>query len=533
MTTTTDSEPQVGQERGDDQPSPEEQAAALDAAVNGLRRGTPLASASTPFVPWQTRTAIGLLVVLVGCMILWTSQTIVILCLTATAFYLISMLDRVILFVRGLDERTIMRVSDADALAWTDDELPVYTVLVPAYGEPAVIAQLLKALRQLDYPRDKLEVLLLLEADDDATVAAARTAGLGDVVRLLLVPAADPRTKPKACNYGLQFATGTYVTIYDAEDLPEPLQLRRAAVLFDRNPGIDCLQAKLAFHNSRQNLLTGWFTAEYGFWFSYLLPGLAASSSPIPLGGTSNHLRASSLREVGGWDPFNVTEDADLGVRLARLGRRTAVLDSTTFEEANSDAINWVRQRSRWYKGYLQTWLVATRTPLLTLRELGPIGFARMTLLLAGTPIAACVNAIFWFLTVLWLLGQPAFIAEAFPPYVYYGALVSIVLGNVLALYSNLIGARANGDYYLLIPCLTGFLYWGLMAIAALKGGWQLINNPSYWEKTVHGLDGEDAHESAAQHDTAQQNPQIPAGQTPAGAPPKPPGPAGPLQPAS
>ncbi len=469
-----------------------------------------MASAATPFVPWQVRGFLGLLVVVAVCAVLWTSGTVVVLCLTATAFYLISMLDRVFLFVRGLDERTILRVSDADARAQPDADLPVYTVLVPAYGEPAVIAQLLGALRQLDYPRDKLEVLLLLEADDDPTVAAARAAGLGDVVRLLLVPAAEPRTKPKACNYGLCFATGDYVTIYDAEDLPEPLQLRRAAALFEQNPGIDCLQAKLAFHNSRQNLLTGWFTAEYGFWFSYLLPGLAASSSPIPLGGTSNHLRASSLREVGGWDPFNVTEDADLGVRLARLGRRTAVLDSITLEEANSDSINWIRQRSRWYKGYLQTWLVATRTPWQTLRELGPVGFARMTLLLAGTPVAASVNAIFWFVTVLWLLGQPQFIADAFPPYVYYGALVSIVLGNILALYSNLMGARANGDHHLLIACLTCFLYWGLMAVAALKGSWQLLRNPSYWEKTVHGLDGDDAHDSAVQHSAGTSTPPAP-----------------------
>jgi cellulose synthase/poly-beta-1,6-N-acetylglucosamine synthase-like glycosyltransferase len=308
-------------------------------------------------------------------------------------------------------------------------------------------------------------------------------------MRLLLVPAAEPRTKPKACNYGMVFATGTFLTIYDAEDEPEPLQLRRAVALFARHPELACIQAKLAFHNSSQNLLTGWFAAEYGLWFGYLLPGLAKTGSPVPLGGTSNHIRADVLRAVGGWDPFNVTEDADLGVRLARRGHRTGVLDSTTFEEANSDAINWIRQRSRWYKGYLQSWLVAMRTPRATVRTLGVRGTVAMTLLLAGTPIAASVNLAFWLVSTIWILGQPDVIAQAFPGYVYYSALVSFLVGNVLVLYSNLLGARASREHGLLLACLLNPLYWVLMAIGAVKGIWQLMMRPSYWEKTVHGLD--------------------------------------------
>lgn len=485
------------------QPPQTQRARALIEAVDGLRIRRPEASADQPFVAWQRLTLIGLGVVLLSGLIFATRTTTIVLAMAATVVYLAAVVQRVWLFVDGLNESTILRVTDAEALALPDHELPHYTVLVPAYGEPEVVAQLIANLGALNYPPDRLEILLLLEEDDHATVEAVRKAGIEAPLRLLLVPPAEPRTKPKACNYGMQFARGEVVTIYDAEDEPEPLQLRRAVALFALHPELACIQAKLAFHNSHQNLLTGWFAAEYGLWFGYLLPGLAKSGSPVPLGGTSNHIRAGVLRAAGGWDPYNVTEDADLGVRLARLGHRTGVLDSVTFEEANSDPINWIRQRSRWYKGYLQSWLVAMRTPWRTLRTVGLRGTVSTTLLLAGTPIAAAVNLLFWLVSLLWVLGQPTIIADAFPAYVYYGALTSIIVGNVLALYSNLLGARASHDHRLLTACLLNPLYWVLMAIAAVKGLWQLVVKPSYWEKTVHGLDrrgpdGDDASDVAA-----------------------------------
>lgn len=472
----------------DDQPPAPQRTAALDRAINALRDERPEASAVVPVIRWQRVVLIGIAAVLLAGLVFALRPTLIVVTLTATLLYLATVVQRVVLFVAGLDTRTILSVPDEVALSVPDSELPRYTVLVPAYGEPGVVPELIRNLGALDYPADRLEILLLLEEDDAVTVDAAREAGVVAPMRLLLVPPAEPRTKPKACNYGMQFATGELITIYDAEDSPEPLQLRRAVVLFRDHPELACIQAKLAFHNSGQNLLTGWFAAEYGLWFGYLLPGLARSKGPVPLGGTSNHIRAAALAEVGGWDPFNVTEDADLGVRLARLGHRTGVLDSTTLEEANSDAINWIRQRSRWYKGYLQSWLVAMRTPVQTVRAIGVKGALAMTLLLAGTPVASCANLLFWMITVAWILGQPAIIADAFPGYVYYLALINIVVGNTLALYSNLIGARASKEYGLLVPCLLNFLYWVLMAIAAMKGIWQLVARPSYWEKTVHGL---------------------------------------------
>ncbi|MDM7491038.1 glycosyltransferase [Rhodococcus sp. CSLK01-03] len=464
-------------------------AAALHDAVYGLREKRPLSSASVAFVPWQKWLTLSLVAVAVLALVVATIPTLTVLTAVCTAGYIATLADRLLLFSRGLARDAIFTVDDDVARAVPEQELPTYTVLVPAYNEPEVVGDLIAAMTAIDYPAEKLQVLLLLEEDDAVTIAAAQEAGLGEIVEILLVPAADPRTKPKACNYGLHFATGDIVTIFDAEDLPEPLQLRRVAVAFDRlGDDVACVQAKLAFHNGTQNMLTGWFTADYALWFNFVLPGLMRSNSPIPLGGTSNHIRRSVFDEIGAWDPYNVTEDADLGVRIAETGYRTAVLDSTTLEEANSDPINWIRQRSRWYKGYLQTWLVHVRRPIRLWRGIGTVGMLRFTTLLAGTPIIACLNMVFWLITISWLLGQPFLVEEIFPWYVYFPALISLVFGNSAVLYMNLVACRETGNSALWLACLTVPLYWLMMSVAAIKGTYQLIRNPSYWEKTFHGL---------------------------------------------
>ncbi|WP_295647553.1 glycosyltransferase [uncultured Dietzia sp.] len=473
-------------------PTPDEQArsdAALHDSVHGLRERDPLASAAVPFVPWQKWVGAVAVVVLVVALVAATTGTLIFLTALCTVAYLVTLADRVLLLSRGLARDAIMTIPDDRARSVPDADLPRYTVLVPAYNEPEVIGDLIGAMDAIDYPADKLEVLLLLEADDDVTIDAAEAAGLGEVCTILRIPPAQPRTKPKACNYALHYATGEIITIFDAEDRPDPLQLRRVvAALADLDHDVACVQAKLAFHNGSQNMLAAWFTADYALWFNFLLPGLMRSDSPIPLGGTSNHIRADVLSEIGAWDPHNVTEDADLGVRIAARGYRTAVLDSTTLEEANPDPINWIRQRSRWYKGYLQTWLVHMRRPVALWRTLGTVGMFRFTTLLAGTPVIACLNMVFWLVTLSWILGQPALVAQVFPAYVYFPALVCLVLGNATILYSNLVAVRETENPRLWWACLTVPLYWLLMSVAAIKGTYQLFANPSYWEKTVHGL---------------------------------------------
>ena len=466
----------------------EEREHALHRAINGLREQDPVRSASIAVMGWQRPALWMLLAVLLGLVIWQPMRAAVAMIGLCTLGYVLTMADRLLIFKKGLSSRPI-EITDEQARAVADDDLPPYTILVPAYNEPEVVGDLIGAMAALEYPPDKLQVLLLLEADDDVTIAAAQSCAESDRITIVLVPPADPRTKPKACNYGLHFATGDIVTIYDAEDLPEPLQLRRVVAAFRQLPDdVACVQAKLVYHNGHQNLLTAWFTAEYGLWFGYLLPGMMGSTSPIPLGGTSNHLRRSVLEEIGAWDPFNVTEDADLGLRIASSGFHTAVIDSATLEEANSDPINWVRQRSRWYKGYLQTWLVQIREPGKLLRTIGLRSFIRFNLVLAGTPIIAVLNLVFWLITVLWFLGQPAVVGAVFPWYIYFPALVALIFGNGATLYMNLIALREDDRSDLLVAALTVPAFWVMMSVAAAKGCYQLIRNPSYWEKTFHGL---------------------------------------------
>lgn len=466
----------------------DEQQRILHRAIHALREDDPLRSASVPVLGWQKGVLWGLLVALVGFAVWQPMATAVALIGICTVGYVWTMGDRVLIFRKGLASRPVV-ISDEEARGIPDYLLPPYTILVPAYNEPEVVADLIGAMAALEYPREKLQVLLLLEADDAVTIEAARSCAESDMITIVLVPAADPRTKPKACNYGLHFATGEIVTIYDAEDLPEPLQLRRVVAAFEVLPDtVACVQAKLAYHNGHQNLLTAWFTAEYGLWFGYLLPGLMRTNSPIPLGGTSNHLLHPVLDKIGAWDPHNVTEDADLGLRIAASGYQTAVLDSQTLEEANSDPINWIRQRSRWYKGYLQTWLVHMRRPGELLKTIGWRSFIRFNLVLAGTPIIAVLNLVFWLITVLWFLGQPGVIGAVFPWYIYFPALVALILGNGATLYMNMIALREDDRADLLIAALTVPVFWVMMSVAAAKGTYQLIRQPSYWEKTFHGL---------------------------------------------
>jgi cellulose synthase/poly-beta-1,6-N-acetylglucosamine synthase-like glycosyltransferase len=407
----------------------------------------------------------------------------------ATALYVAILVQRVRIFALAMRRPDMVTVSDGDALAIPTSRLPIYTILIPAYREPEVMAQLFESIHALDYPVHKLDIKLLVEQDDPETLEAALAARPGPHVEIVRVPPVGPRTKPKACVVGLGRARGQYVTIFDAEDQPEPLQLRKAILAFRRHPEIACFQAKLSYRNAGQNLITRWFSAEYAMWFEQFLPGLSRLGAPLPLGGTSNHFRRKVLRSVGAWDPFNVTEDADLGIRLSRGGHRTAVLDSTTYEEANADFVNWVKQRSRWYKGYLQTWLIHMRQPRRLWRELGPKGFIGFNLFVGGTPIVALLNPIFWGLTALWFFARPEIVQALFPAWLYYAGLACFVAGNFLFLYGAVVSARSTGKPGVVLAATLSPIYWVMMSIAAVKAAFQLVQAPSFWEKTTHGLD--------------------------------------------
>jgi glycosyltransferase XagB len=463
----------------------------LQASISGLAERVPLVSARALFSTGQRALLLSCLGVISIGFLLAPLTTLRVLVGVVSALYITLVTYRFRLFLRSTREGTVVRVSDDEACGIPEGMLPSYTLLIPAYRESEVIANLLRNVARLEYPVDRLQVLLLVEADDQQTIEAVVNADPGPQFELVLIPPSEPRTKPKALNFGLSLATGQLIAVYDAEDIPEPLQLRRAAIGLAKLGGtFGCLQSKLSYHNPTQNMITKWFAIEYAMWFSFFLPGLAAMRAPIPLGGTSNHFRRSSLRSMGAWDPFNVTEDADLGVRMAREGYAIGVLESTTLEEANSDFVNWVRQRSRWYKGYLQTFIVHSRSPRKFLRETGWRATAHFGLFVGGTPTLALLSPLFWLMTFLWFFGQPSFIESLFPGPLYYIGLLSLTLGNFLLFYLTLISSRLVQRTDLLVATLLIPLYWLMMSMAAVKAAWQLVTQPAHWEKTFHGLDG-------------------------------------------
>lgn len=451
-------------------------------------------SAFTTFCRWQIVALIGAGIVVVMGLLRWPLMTLILLNGATTLVYALVVGFRFYTVLRGerLVDGALSEASRRPDVA-RDRDLPIYTILCPLYREAEVVEQFLRGMTALDYPFDKLDIRLILEADDAETLAAAQAAtarmGNPDAIQILIAPDGQPRTKPRACNFGLIDARGEYVVIYDVEDIPDPDQLRRVLAAF-RHVSEDtvCIQAKLNYFNPEQNLLTRFFTAEYSMWFDLFLPGLFAVDSPIPLGGTSNHFRLEMLRRFGAWDPFNVTEDADLGIRIARGGYRTAIIDSTTWEEANSRLGNWIRQRSRWVKGYMQVWLVSMRRPVHLFRALGFWRFLCFQLTVGGAPFVLLLNPIFWCLTVLYLFGVWDLVPDLFPPPVLALSLVTAIAGNLTFIYLSIYGLLKRESYGIVPLMFLSPLYWVLQSIAAWKALYQLLVKPHFWEKTTHNL---------------------------------------------
>jgi cellulose synthase/poly-beta-1,6-N-acetylglucosamine synthase-like glycosyltransferase len=436
----------------------------------------------------QAIICVALAVVLAASVVAFGAAALVALSAMLTAFFVAANVAKLDLIRRGANARRAQASAPDLPARVRAEELPVYTILLPLYREDAILGQLIDGILALDYPPAKLDVKLLLEKDDDTTRQAVGAMTLPECFETVIVSGSGPTGKPRACNAGLARATGDYLVIYDAEDRPEPDQLRKAVAGFTgAPPDVVCLQAKLNYFNRTHNLLTRWFTAEYSLWFDQLLPGLQAMDVAIPLGGTSNHFRIANLRELGGWDAFNVTEDADLGLRIYTTGWKTAVLESTTYEEATSRWHNWIRQRSRWIKGYMQTYLWHMRDPRLTWRRMGPRAFAMLQLFFGAATLCVIINPIYWALTALWFAEHYHFINVLFPSVLLYLGIVGLFVGNAAFVMSAVSGAYGRKNYedvkwVLLVP-----VYWLLMSLAAWKALIQLCHKPFYWEKTVHG----------------------------------------------
>lgn len=359
-----------------------------------------------------------------------------------------------------------------------DDDWPIYSIIVPLRDEAHMVAGLAAAIRRMHYPPSRLEVMFAVEQTSPETVAAVRAETADSRFHLVEVPDGAPRTKPKALNYTLPLISGDFVAVYDAEDVPEPDQVQKAARRFLADPELACLQAELVVDNAGESKLTALFAGEYAGQFGLMLPLLVRWGLPIPLGGTSNHFRVESLRQVGGWDAHNVTEDADLGVRLARFGLRTATLDSATFEEAPVTLTAWLRQRTRWMKGWMQTYIVHGRQPRQLLKDLGPVGFLGFHIYVGSLIVSPPLHALFVAVLVLAVTG---FSAALSGPWMAFAA-ISLAIGYGGPVVLAIAGLRRLGSSQagtqLLLP-----VYWLLHAVAVIKAAVQLLRQPYFWAR--------------------------------------------------
>lgn len=448
-------------------------------------------SALDTFILWQKVFIIGLILVFIIGLIFNPLLTGIIFLATISILYFIDAVFSLVLVLRSLINPPEIISTEKELLALDDKMLPSYSVFCPLYKEAHILPHFVEAIGKMEWPKDKLEVLLLLEENDQETIDVARSMNLPDFIKIIVVPHSFPKTKPKACNYGICFARGEYIVVYDAEDIPDPWQLKKAYLGFMKsNPNVLCLQAKLNYFNPNQNILTRLFTAEYSLWFDISLPGLQSINTSIPLGGTSNHFRTKDLIKLKGWDPFNVTEDCDLGIRLFMQGFKTAIIDSVTLEEANSNFKNWLRQRSRWIKGYMQTYLVHMRNPLNFLKKNGIHAFI-FQLVVGGKISSMVINPILWITTIAYFtlnayVGD--IISALFPTWIFYIAVASLVFGNFLFIFYYMIGCAKRGHYQIIKYVFFIPLYWVMVSISAAIAAYQLFVKPHYWEKTNHGL---------------------------------------------
>jgi cellulose synthase/poly-beta-1,6-N-acetylglucosamine synthase-like glycosyltransferase len=376
------------------------------------------------------------------------------------------------------------------AVRASEAALPVYSVIVALYREPLVVAALVAALSRLDYPAVKLDIKLVIEADDDETARALGGLVLLGFIDVIVAPPGLPRTKPRALNVALPPARGAFTVVYDAEDAPDPGQLRLAVAAFADQPAqIACLQARLVIDNTDDTWLTRLFTIEYASLFDVINPGLAALDSPVPLGGTSNHFRTSALRNALGWDAWNVTEDADLGIRLARLGYRVGDLRSATWEEAPRTVRAWMRQRRRWMKGFIQTCVTHSRAPAQVWRELGAWRFSAALTLTFGTILSALGYPLYFTLSLVGIVRGHWLATESYLAALWSLTSVALFGLGLAAITIPACVALARRRLWRLLPWVPLLpFYYMLVSAAAAWAIWELVTDPYCWNKTDHGL---------------------------------------------
>jgi cellulose synthase/poly-beta-1,6-N-acetylglucosamine synthase-like glycosyltransferase len=404
------------------------------------------------------------------------------------AFYLGLMVFKLVV-IYNATRKPFVDFSREEVDSVREDELPTYSILIPLYNEAAVIRQIIKAMSAIDYPKDKLDIIITLEEYDHETIQAIKDANPPAYFKTLILPDVQPKTKPKALNVAFPHTKGEFLVIYDAEIVPDPDQLKKAYLAFRKHPDVSVFQTRQDHYNPGQSLITKLFNAEFSFHFDMYMPGLIKMGLPLPLAGHSTHFRRAALEEAGAWDPYNVTEDADVGIRLARLGHKVDILNSRSTEEATTTIKAWVNQRSRWIKGFIQTAIVHLRHPLRTKNELGGWGKAIALLILVPSSVFINIsNLFFWGLLIAWFATQSTVITAMFPTPILYLSFFTFVAGTTTFTYLNLVGIYKRGRYSLVKYSLLSPLYWVLLAYASVKAAIQLVVNPHHWDKTKHGV---------------------------------------------
>ncbi|PCI05886.1 MAG: glycosyl transferase [Hyphomicrobiales bacterium] len=459
----------------------------LARAINALHELFPHLSSKRTFTPTQALFFSTLIATLLGGWISGIPYFSNAVLIFLSIFYLASVLCRLAL-LSGYEAKMVGPTT-RELENIRQDTLPSYSVVVALHQEAGQVSDLCFHLSKLNWPKDRLEIKLICEADDTETIEAIRKLKLPDYFDLIAVPYAEPRTKPKALNYALPLCTGKYLVLYDAEDQPDPYQLLEAYYKFQNgDPALVCLQAPLHIHNNSQTWLTRMFCLEYCTQFEGILPLLERWNVPIPLGGTSNHFKLAELKKLGAWDPFNVTEDADLGIRIYRAGYQCGTITHPTHEEAPPIFSVWLPQRTRWMKGWMQTILVHSRSPALIVKQMGWKSFLMFHLLITSVVLSSLLHPFFLFITIVQLLGyggetlsildaisRMSMVFVLIGGYLAYGLLAFLVLGH-----NKLTHFRV---YLFTLP-----LYWLLLSTAGWRAAGQLLLNPHKWEKTRHGL---------------------------------------------
>lgn len=437
-------------------------------AANALPDRSPDLSARDTLTSFQAMQAKRFVSCVGAACLLWPDASLFVLGGVSLVFFMTALVFRLVLAVKGATARPAVSSSGQDVF-------PVYSIMIGLKDEAAVASQLSDSLARLDYPVDRLDVKLLLEEGDCATLDAVKHLDWPSGTEVLVLPPGAPQTKPRALNYGLQRARGEFVVIYDAEDRPHPGQLKEAVAAFVAGPpDLACVQAPLVGTPAKDNWIAGHWALEYAVQFGAVLPAMAALDIPIMLGGTSNHFRRQALVEAGGWDAWNVTEDADLGLRLARLGKRVGVICSPTLETPPARLDVWVSQRSRWLKGFMQTWLVIMRQPAAFIRAVGVKRFVAVQLSLGAAILSGLVHGV-WAIGCLLALILPGQQLS----WLVWASLGVAYLGG--AVTANTGGRAARWCLLLTLP-----LYWPLQTIAAWRALYGLLKRPHFWAKTPH-----------------------------------------------